>query len=216
MQVLISGAGVAGPTAAYWLRRIHGIDVTMVEQAPTLRTSGYIIDFWGAGYEVAERMGLLSDISAKGYHVQEVRFVGKNGQRVAGFEFKSLARMLNDRFVSLPRGVAPRRRDRVSYRLTRLEGPTSDGGTRCDAARLRPVGKILRASWPTPQQWRQDMLARPQEPASRAPYCVGRPLGGLIMRKMQNDPGATIFAPARGGRPRREGADIGASTQDRC
>ena len=48
MNVLISGAGVAGPTLAYWLAA-HGHQATMVEKAPALRTGGYVIDFWGAG-----------------------------------------------------------------------------------------------------------------------------------------------------------------------
>jgi 2-polyprenyl-6-methoxyphenol hydroxylase-like FAD-dependent oxidoreductase len=72
MNVLISGAGIAGPTLAFWLQR-YGVTPTLVEQAPVLRTGGYIIDFWGAGFEIADRMGLLSDIRAAGYHVREVR-----------------------------------------------------------------------------------------------------------------------------------------------
>jgi len=36
--VLISGAGVAGPTVAYWLAR-HGFCPTVVERAAGLRTS---------------------------------------------------------------------------------------------------------------------------------------------------------------------------------
>ncbi len=54
---LISGAGIAGPTLAYWLIRA-GVTPTVVEREPTLRTGGYVIDFWGLGYDVAERMGL--------------------------------------------------------------------------------------------------------------------------------------------------------------
>jgi 2-polyprenyl-6-methoxyphenol hydroxylase-like FAD-dependent oxidoreductase len=103
VDILISGAGVAGPTAAYWLS-CYGENVTMVERAPALRTGGYIIDFWGAGYDVAERMGLMPQMSTKGYHVREVRFVGENGRRVGGFGVASLSRMLHERFISLPRG----------------------------------------------------------------------------------------------------------------
>lgn len=57
-RVLISGAGVAGPARAYWLAR-HRMRPTLVEKAPGPRTGGYIIDFWGSGYEVAERMRVL-------------------------------------------------------------------------------------------------------------------------------------------------------------
>jgi 2-polyprenyl-6-methoxyphenol hydroxylase-like FAD-dependent oxidoreductase len=60
MKVLVSGAGVAGPTLAYWLLH-HGMEVTLVEQAPKLRTGGYVVDFWGGGFDVADRMGLIPD-----------------------------------------------------------------------------------------------------------------------------------------------------------
>ena len=45
MRILISGAGIAGPTLAYWLDR-YGFTPTLIETAPRLRTGGYIIDFW--------------------------------------------------------------------------------------------------------------------------------------------------------------------------
>ena len=68
-SVLIAGAGIAGPTLAYWLRE-RGYAPTLVERAPQLRSGGYIIDFWGLGYDIAERMGLLPAIKREGYLVQ--------------------------------------------------------------------------------------------------------------------------------------------------
>ena len=84
MKVLISGAGIAGPTLAFWLR-IYGFAPTLVESAPALRTSGYVIDFWGLGYDIAEKMGLLPDIARIGYKVQEVRIVDDRGRQLSGF-----------------------------------------------------------------------------------------------------------------------------------
>jgi len=55
-SVLISGAGIAGPTLAYWLA-CYGFKPTLVERAPHIRTGGYVIDFWGLGYDIAEKMG---------------------------------------------------------------------------------------------------------------------------------------------------------------
>jgi 2-polyprenyl-6-methoxyphenol hydroxylase-like FAD-dependent oxidoreductase len=83
MRVLISGAGIAGPTLAFWLLQ-YGFTPTIVETAPRLRTGGYIIDFWGTGYEIADRMGLLPEITRKGYIVREVRVVGPTGSLLSG------------------------------------------------------------------------------------------------------------------------------------
>jgi 2-polyprenyl-6-methoxyphenol hydroxylase-like FAD-dependent oxidoreductase len=60
-RVLISGAGIAGCCLAWWLER-YGYSVTIVEQAPEPRRGGYVIDFWGLGFDVADRMGLLDDL----------------------------------------------------------------------------------------------------------------------------------------------------------
>ncbi len=103
MKVLISGAGIAGPALAYWLAH-YGLEPTIVEKAPQLRTGGYIIDFWGLGFDIADRMGLLPEIRRQGYMVREVRIVGRNGKRVAGFPAEAFARIAQGRYVSLPRG----------------------------------------------------------------------------------------------------------------
>ena len=103
MRILISGAGIAGPTLAYWLAR-YGLKPTIVEAAPRLRTGGYVIDFWGAGFEIADRMGLLPQIRSKGYMLREVSVVNRHGKKVAGFPAEAFSRMTHGRYVSLPRG----------------------------------------------------------------------------------------------------------------
>lgn len=103
MRILISGAGIAGPTLAYWLGH-YGLTPTVIEAAPHLRTGGYIIDFWGAGFDIAARMGLLSEIRERGYMVREVRVVDRSGKRVTGFPTDAFSRTTRGRFVSLPRG----------------------------------------------------------------------------------------------------------------
>jgi 2-polyprenyl-6-methoxyphenol hydroxylase-like FAD-dependent oxidoreductase len=55
--VLISGGGIAGPAPAFWLHAA-GFETTLVERAPSQRRGGFVIDFWGLGYDLAERMGL--------------------------------------------------------------------------------------------------------------------------------------------------------------
>lgn len=103
MKILISGAGIAGPTLAYWLAQ-YGFEPTLVENAPRLRRGGYVIDFWGAGFEIADRMGLLPELRSKGYMLREVRVVNRDGKEVAGFPAEAFSRMTHGRYVSLPRG----------------------------------------------------------------------------------------------------------------
>ncbi|GIG89553.1 FAD-dependent monooxygenase [Plantactinospora endophytica] len=57
-SVLISGASVAGPALAYWLRR-RGFAVTVVERAPAPRPGGQAIDVRGVALDVVDRMGIL-------------------------------------------------------------------------------------------------------------------------------------------------------------
>ena len=76
---------------------------TLVEKAPRLRTGGYVIDFWGAGFEIADRMGLLPEITAKGYKVQELRIVDRAGKKISGFPVDAFGRMTDGRFITLPR-----------------------------------------------------------------------------------------------------------------
>ena len=101
-RVLIAGAGIAGPTLAFWLKTA-GFEPTLFECAPTLRSGGYVIDFWGLGYDIAERMGLVQDINRIGYHVRELRIVDDCGERVTGFGTKVFDELTGGRYVTLPR-----------------------------------------------------------------------------------------------------------------
>lgn len=103
MKVAIIGAGIAGPTLAYWLRR-YGHEPTLVEKAPQLRTGGHVVDFWGGGYGVAERMGLTDELHATGYAIEEVRLVDRNGRAVGGFSADVFRRNVGGRIVTVPRG----------------------------------------------------------------------------------------------------------------
>ncbi len=102
MKIAVVGAGIAGTTAAFWLRR-SGYEVTLIEKAPQLRGGGYIVDFGGVGYEVAEMMGLAAAVHAAGYDIEAVRLVDKCGRRVGGFSTRSLRRMTDGRFTSVAR-----------------------------------------------------------------------------------------------------------------
>ncbi|MDQ0612405.1 2-polyprenyl-6-methoxyphenol hydroxylase-like FAD-dependent oxidoreductase [Microbacterium sp. W4I4] len=101
MKILIVGAGIAGPTLAFWLNR-SGHEVTIVEHAPTLRSGGYLVDFWGAGFDVAERMGIVPELCRRGYVFTEARAVDRNGRRIASLDPESVIES-NERYLSIPR-----------------------------------------------------------------------------------------------------------------
>ena len=100
MKVLI--AGIAGPTLAYWLLRA-GHQPTLVDRAPSLRRGGYLIDFWGAGFDVAERMGITSELNRRGYRLREARAVTKGGRRIASFPSSVFVDAAGERYLSIMR-----------------------------------------------------------------------------------------------------------------
>jgi 2-polyprenyl-6-methoxyphenol hydroxylase-like FAD-dependent oxidoreductase len=102
VRIIINGAGIAGPTLAYWLRKA-GHEVLLVEAAPQPRSGGYVVDFWGVGYDVAEKMGLLPRIRELGYQAREARLVDRHGRKCGGFPVDGISRLINGRFTSVRR-----------------------------------------------------------------------------------------------------------------
>ena len=82
--MLISGASIAGPALAFWLRRF-GWESVVVERAPGLRTGGQNIDIRGAAREVVRRMGLDDAVAAGTTGEEGTEFVGTDGRVVAAF-----------------------------------------------------------------------------------------------------------------------------------
>ena len=142
--VLISGAGIAGTALGYWLLR-HGMEPTLVERAPCFRQGGYMIDFWGLGYELAERMGILSRLKSEGYFITEVRLVDQCGARITGIDQAAIRSVLKDRYLSILRGdlaneiyrtVADRAKFVYGDGITSIE--QSAAGVRVTFARSQP------------------------------------------------------------------------------
>ncbi|GAA5195502.1 FAD-dependent monooxygenase [Rugosimonospora acidiphila] len=102
-RALISGAGIAGPSLAYWLRRA-GYAVTVVEQADGPREGGSAVDFRGAQVRVLERMGILADVRA--------RQTGMGGQTVVDADGRPI--------VTLPAHVFSGEIEIARGELTRL------------------------------------------------------------------------------------------------
>jgi 2-polyprenyl-6-methoxyphenol hydroxylase-like FAD-dependent oxidoreductase len=102
MRVAINGLGIAGPTLAYWLRR-SGHDPVLFEKAPAARTGGYLVDFWGLGYEIAERMGLIPALRQRAYEMRRLKMVDEAGREEAHMELTPLYESQRGRFFSVAR-----------------------------------------------------------------------------------------------------------------
>ena len=100
--VLISGAGVAGPTAAYWLAR-HGFRPTVVERAAGLRSSGSPVDVRGPAVPVAERMGVMEQLRQAATDATATSFVNRSGRRVGRVNTRALQRATRSQDVELTR-----------------------------------------------------------------------------------------------------------------
>lgn len=94
---------MAGAALAHWLHRT-GHSPMLIERAPAFRTGGYMIDFWGIGYQVSRKMGIESVIRGAGYDVESVRSLGSDGTTRAELRVDVFRRMVGDGFTSLPRG----------------------------------------------------------------------------------------------------------------
>ncbi|PPK68315.1 FAD-dependent monooxygenase [Actinokineospora auranticolor] len=141
VRVLVSGAGVAGPALAWWLGE-YGAEVTVVEVAPTLRASGFAIDFRGpTHFDVLRRMDVLDELTALQTHGGAMTCVDEDDREVftlpaefAGGDLEirraDLSRVLYER--SLPRAEYLFG-DRVTAMADRPDGVTVDfarAGTR--------------------------------------------------------------------------------------
>lgn len=82
-NILISGAGIAGPALAYWLAR-YGFKPTVVERSPKPREGGYVFHLHGAqGIEVLKRMGVWPAVLEKRRIDKETLFVNASNTPIA-------------------------------------------------------------------------------------------------------------------------------------
>jgi 2-polyprenyl-6-methoxyphenol hydroxylase-like FAD-dependent oxidoreductase len=88
-DILISGAGLAGPALAYWLHR-YGFRPTVVERAPALRDGGYKVDVRGAATEVLRRMELLNTVRAATTDMRHVTYMSDRGRPIVTLDADTL------------------------------------------------------------------------------------------------------------------------------
>ena len=102
MKAVVCGAGIAGLASAQRLATL-GWDVVVLEKAAAPRTQGYMLDFFGPGYDAAEAMGVLPRLAELSYHVDEVTYRDEAGRRRAGMRFAQFAKIVGGRLLSITR-----------------------------------------------------------------------------------------------------------------
>ena len=103
LEVLISGAGIAGCTLAYWLTR-NDHSVTIVERSGSLRSSGSPVDVRGPAVDVAERMNVATRIREASIRVKGMTLLDSGGRRVARVDIMALRSSLAPKDMEIARG----------------------------------------------------------------------------------------------------------------
>ncbi|MFE1009808.1 FAD-dependent monooxygenase [Streptomyces sp. NPDC058794] len=101
--VLVSGASIAGPAVAFWLRR-YGFAVTVVEKSAGLRAGGYPVDVRGTAVEVARRMGILPQLREAHVESRRLTFLDADGGEAAVVHPQAVAGGVEGRDVEVRRG----------------------------------------------------------------------------------------------------------------
>ena len=91
--VLISGASIAGPTLAYWLKR-YGFTPTVIERAPQLRAGGYPVDVRFEAVQVAKLMGIWPRLLQEQTTLGEMSFVNERNQRIGHVNLQAVRKSL--------------------------------------------------------------------------------------------------------------------------
>ncbi|MGH6725340.1 MAG: FAD-dependent monooxygenase, partial [Pseudolabrys sp.] len=101
-SILISGGGIAGLTFAIELKR-RGFQPVVIEHEPGLRREGYMMDFFGTGWDVASRMGLTERLRAVHYPIDVMEFVDADGTPYVQMAIERVRHALGDNYVYLRR-----------------------------------------------------------------------------------------------------------------
>lgn len=103
MRVLISGASVAGPVAAYWLAR-YGFEVTVVERAATgHQAGGHAVDLFRPAMQVVQRMGVVDAIRAHATGMESITALKHGSDRPVEIDLRPIFTVISDDHVEIMR-----------------------------------------------------------------------------------------------------------------
>lgn len=102
-KAVICGCGIAGLTLARLLAD-EGWAVVAAERSPQARGGDYAIDLGGAGFDVAQDLGVVPELRRRALPIEEAAFVDSEGRKVAALDFRRLRRAARGRLVTVLRG----------------------------------------------------------------------------------------------------------------
>ena len=88
-RILISGAGVAGLTAAIWLGKA-GFKPVIVEKAPKIRADGFILSLSHHSYHLFQEMGILDDLKAINNQIRSSSYHDRSGRAILSLDYDRL------------------------------------------------------------------------------------------------------------------------------
>ncbi|WP_367607081.1 FAD-dependent monooxygenase [Legionella sp. W05-934-2] len=104
MKILISGAGIAGLSLAYWLKH-YGFEPTIVERAPALLVGGYKLDIRGSALEVIRRMGVYEKLKQLNTNMQNAILVNKQGKTIEEMDGEAFGHRSGDDIEVVREGI---------------------------------------------------------------------------------------------------------------
>jgi 2-polyprenyl-6-methoxyphenol hydroxylase-like FAD-dependent oxidoreductase len=131
-RAVIVGAGIAGLATALRLEQA-GWEPVVIERAPRRRGAGYVVNFYGLGYQAAERLGVLAALRQYHAGAPELDYVKSDGSHHFSVPRTSVEAMLGKRDLTLLRGdieaaLYEAVHDKVKIRFdTTIETVTQDG-----------------------------------------------------------------------------------------
>ena len=84
LNILISGAGIAGNVFAFWLLRAYpNANITIIERDPSLRLTGASVDIRSSAVDIIKWMGVEQEIRNQTTKEEGMQIVEENGRPVA-------------------------------------------------------------------------------------------------------------------------------------
>lgn len=84
------------------------LEAMVIEKSPTLRDDGYGLDFFGTGYDVADRMGIIPALAERQLFQETdggIAYVTGSGKVLAELKFDAVREVLGGRYLPLMHGT---------------------------------------------------------------------------------------------------------------